>query len=995
MGDLISPRVSTPNPASADHYPPNPQHHGSFSFSTLIPRRRQLRHLTVLLLSVALLIWTGFFYFQSTIDSVVPDDLKPSIFPDDAAVIANETGKAVSSSNNPTYQEPNWPQFATWSLDGWVKNQTPSPFLQGLQSYTTMGHRLEELPSLFPPHQGTITAMIHITIRDAVKPQLAALTSQTQRIDEIVIVCPTFLKGTVEKNVQKYTEQPSAYVFRIITTDPPQYSPGSVGSAGWLQVLPTIESDWVWVVDEGVIPGKRYLEYMTGMMHTGEYQNALLGTNGVLLPANVNPDPAFNILCLPEAMLKEVIPSVTQPVDMIQGAWLFRRQWLPFLTTDADLLNAPLAYHISQNLLYHASVPSIALPPHPSPDYQLENVKCASIQKETDQPAWKDIFDRRVWPTSLDRRQRTFMEQDAVLFSVDGPEQAIALYPLICRYETLVHVVVTGADRGLSGQGFKKALAASSCSNAPLVVVHDLNVPPKDELSAASSIAMGISHIAAVLQPSALIHLRQDRPLYHVVDALIGARGITTIGLPPGEVRHALWIRDLEKHTLKHWNDIKIDVVVITDRRPHSLSRLLQSASRSFYLGDTVDLKVHLEQSADRVTRMLVNGFTWSHGPKTVRHRIRKGGLMPAIVESWYPTSDDNYAVLLEDDIEVSPLFYIWAKYSILRYRYTAKHVDKEAQHMYGISLYSPRHLELNPEGRRPFDPNQAIGPSYDPRVPYLSQVPCSWGAVYFPEHWREFHSYLTNRLEDLEQDKLLNITVPGSRSERWKKSWKKYFIELVYLRSYVMLYPNFQLFESFSTNHLEFGTHVKQEQGRVNALDEFLVPLMQRDTILSQLPNNRLPLFADLPILDLWGKLSTLEELDTIGANWHKNVSSCPRTVGKFDAQDLLCPFTKHKHGKKVAAKKPKKPMDTIEAVEPLEFVEMSVEEGADPADSLMEEDQYTPTPIDVSQMSSPEIDQLNKDDEIVALEQDVEALSHLVDPQWLEETANRQQQQ
>ncbi|KAI9264921.1 hypothetical protein BDA99DRAFT_437011 [Phascolomyces articulosus] len=584
------------------------------------------------------------------------------------------------------------------------------------------------------------------------------------------------------------------------------------------------------------------------------------------------------------------------------------------------------------------------------------------------------------------------MQLDTILFFADGPEQMVELHPLLCRYNTPVHLVVTGKERGLDGMALDEALYASKCLNADNIVVHDLALPVADELAVASMAAQGVIRLAEVLQPQVLIHIRQDKPTYHIMESMVRAEDImVTIGLPIGDVRHALWIADLPMDALRHWNVVDVDIVVITDRRPHSLSRLLQSTSRAHYLGDSVNLKIHLEQSSDRVTRMLVNGFKWQHGKKTMRHRIKKGGLMPAIVESWYPSSNDNYAVLLEDDIEVSPYFYVWVKYSLLQYRYSQD--SREArQFMYGISLYSPRHLELLPQGRRPFDPVAAIGDDYDTRVPYVTQIPCSWGAVYFPEHWREFHGYLTSRMEDLRQDQLLNITVPGSRSERWKKSWKKYFIELVYLRSYVMLYPNFQLFESFSTNHLELGTHVKG--GRTNALDQFLVPLMERDTILSQLPENHLPIFADLPVLDLWGQLVTLDGMEEIASNWHKNISACERVTGRFDPQDLLCPFTHHHNGKKVKLGG-KKNSGNNEYVQPVEYVKVTATEGADGEDLMdepwTENEAFLPVPIDVSQMSSPEADHQSEDDELMDVENDIETLNTLyyrLHPEQLHDT-------
>lgn len=334
--------------------------------------------------------------------------------------------------------------------------------------------------------------------------------------------------------------------------------------------------------------------------------------------------------------------------------------------------------------------------------------------------------------------------------------------------------------------------------------------------------------------------------------------------------------------------------MVVTDKRPKSLDRLLDSINHAHYVGDNaVELLINMDQTADSETLKLVQDFNFNQGEKKVRHRIRKGGLVPAIVESWYPSSDDHYGLILEDDIELSPFFYIWSKYNILKYRYQEDANDR----IFGVSLYSPRNLELLPEGRRPFDPAPVLSQAgYASRSPYGSQIPCSWGAVYFPQHWREFHQYLTEHLikQETFNKGYYNITVPNSRSERWSKSWKKYFIELTYLRGYVMIYPNYEQFESFSTNHLEYGTHMdKNKKARTLArIQQFKVPLMQQDTVLSQLPEQRLPDFEKLPLMDLWGRVRTLEELDHTGAYWHSHVSTCKREIGTFSPKDILCPF-------------------------------------------------------------------------------------------------------
>ena len=95
----------------------------------------------------------------------------------------------------------------------------------------------------------------------------------------------------------------------------------------------------------------------------------------------------------------------------------------------------------------------------------------------------------------------------------------------------------------------------------------------------------------------------------------------------------------------------------------------MTSISNARYFGDTLNLRINVEQSADKETLRLVSDFEWPHGDVYLHHRIVHGGLMTAVVESWYPRNNDSYAVILEDDVELSPLFYAWVKLTLLQYR--------------------------------------------------------------------------------------------------------------------------------------------------------------------------------------------------------------------------------------------------------------------------------------------------------------------------------------
>lgn len=79
---------------------------------------------------------------------------------------------------------------------------------------------------------------------------------------------------------------------------------------------------------------------------------------------------------------------------------------------------------------------------------------------------------------------------------------------------------------------------------------------------------------------------------------------------------------------------MRIDLAVITNDRPASLKRLLDSLNNALYFGHSdVNLILNMEQTADSETREIARNHGWKHGTLIARHRVVKGGLIPAIVE--------------------------------------------------------------------------------------------------------------------------------------------------------------------------------------------------------------------------------------------------------------------------------------------------------------------------------------------------------------------------
>lgn len=144
---------------------------------------------------------------------------------------------------------------------------------------------------------------------------------------------------------------------------------------------------------------------------------------------------------------------------------------------------------------------------------------------------------------------------------------------------------------------------------------------------------------------------------------------------------------------------------------------------------------------------------------------------------------------------------------------------------------------------------------------------------------------------------KISQNIVPNVRSNKWTKSWKKYFIELVYLRGYVMLYPNYEDFVSLSTNHLEVGSHVKVRTKEKQ--DLFLLPLLQLPDVSSvrstgpgllELPYSNLPSWDRLPVLNLTGSLTTHEALVSDGRTRRTELMGCGGDASTYDAYSLMC---------------------------------------------------------------------------------------------------------
>lgn len=267
-------------------------------------------------------------------------------------------------------------------------------------------------------------------------------------------------------------------------------------------------------------------------------------------------------------------------------------------------------------------------------------------------------------------------------------------------------------------------------------------------------------------------------------------------------------------------------LLIFACSRVESLQRLWNSLLAADVMGMPVDVKITVDYDSSshrNKLQQLIKDLRWSHGKITVNWRESNAGSALSTLESWWPTAEGRnrntnkdeyheYAILLEDDVEVSPHFLEWATASVVAY---GNH-----ENIFGVSLYRPHWNDIL---WRPFD-----FPASD--TPFLLQVPSSWGAVLFPRQWLRFRKWISelnslsepgvalpslvdttkknrgwifrrpenviNKSEQAGHEilSMLKLTLPHAASNKWNtwSSWKRLALRFMVQNGLYLVYPNF-----------------------------------------------------------------------------------------------------------------------------------------------------------------------------------------------------------
>ncbi|KAF7723966.1 hypothetical protein EC973_001482 [Apophysomyces ossiformis] len=390
-----------------------------------------------------------------------------------------------------------------------VDSQDPLPFSKQLAFHhdDINGHTSVELEkladSVLLPVTISVTALVRAPTLQQLQPQLQALLAQTIVPTLIWVAC----KADEKEQVQQVVSASKDNRIKLLVRD-----------EAWMSLSLHAPTEFVWILDKGVVPGRRYLQRLLKLSHTEEYRHALLGTEAVGVIQN-------RTVC--------VRYDRSRSVDVIEHTWLLRRTWLSGVLGAVESSQLSL----SRALRDYAGVPSIYLPtedPGALGETRYENPQSCKVVQENET-----------------------IDKNTVAFIANGIEDVETLAPLFCRFSRnmTVHVFITyGPLQAMSD------FLQHNYSRCDSVRLHNIDIHNQNDSNdndgaswrLPNEVIRGLTREIAVIRPRLMIHLRQR--VSSIVDGINIAGKITktvTIGLPARDIPHVLWMADLPLEALE------------------------------------------------------------------------------------------------------------------------------------------------------------------------------------------------------------------------------------------------------------------------------------------------------------------------------------------------------------------------------------------------------------------------------------------------------------
>jgi hypothetical protein len=249
--------------------------------------------------------------------------------------------------------------------------------------------------------------------------------------------------------------------------------------------------------------------------------------------------------------------------------------------------------------------------------------------------------------------------------------------------------------------------------------------------------------------------------------------------------------------------------------RRHSFHRLWESLQQASYFGDRIDVNVWvdrnrtLHEDVDFVEQ--IKGLHWRHGVKSVHVWRRNAGIRAQWIDTWYHSCGSveqqlrERAVILEDDLTVSPHFYRWLKAAHIAYSDDPR-----------VASFTLTRASLCPAKCA----DLAGGPGGDEAAThFLSPLVGSWGLAPKASHWVEFRSWYHEAVATGKKPYVDGVITTewyklfetqGRENSMWSAYHVKYVSDSANPKPYI-LYVKAPNGTTLASNYKEKGLHYKE----------------------------------------------------------------------------------------------------------------------------------------------------------------------------------------
>ena len=226
-----------------------------------------------------------------------------------------------------------------------------------------------------------------------------------------------------------------------------------------------------------------------------------------------------------------------------------------------------------------------------------------------------------------------------------------------------------------------------------------------------------------------------------------------------------------------------IAIVVVGYNRVDSLARLLDTLDKAYYPQVAVPLIISIDKSDTDAVERYADGFDWQHGSKQVVKHEQRMGLRNHILSLGQHFDHYDALIVLEDDLSVSPNFYLYAMQAVEKY-----HDDDRIA---GISLFS---FAIN------YQTGHFFQPIKDHNDVYFMNCAQSWGQVWMKRQWLRFYEWYNDHTHFPQQSPLLPPYICTWPATSWLKYHTRYCAE----ENLYFVYP----YVAYTTNNGDTGTH-------------------------------------------------------------------------------------------------------------------------------------------------------------------------------------------